>query len=106
MKFKLSILALLLCIYTLAQDTQATVTFNTRSKAAMQAQDTRAAIKIRTDTTGGWRKYVVQPAKKLTWWDIAKQFVNVMWDKNPFMVAILGIFLLLGLIKLIRFFIK
>ncbi len=106
MKPKLTILALLFCFSALAQDTQAPPTFKKRAEAAMQAQRSDDSIKIRIDTAKNWRKYWVQPEKKLTWWQITKQFVSAMWEKNPFMVAIMGIFLLVGLVRLVKFFIK
>jgi hypothetical protein len=106
MKSKLTILALLFCFCALAQDTQAPTTFQKRAEAAMEAQNGKDSITIRKDTTKNWKKYLVQPTKKLTWWEITKQFVSGMWEKNPFMVAIMGIFLLIGLVRLVKFFIK
>lgn len=106
MKPKLTILALLFCFCALSQDTQAPPTFRKRAEAAMQAQRGGDSVKIRMDTTNNWRKYLVQPAKKLTWWQITKQFVNGMWEKNPFTVVIIGIFLLVGIVRLVKFFIK
>lgn len=106
MKSKLTILALLFCFCALAQDTQAPTTFQKSAEAAMQAQRGNDSITIRIDSTINWKKYVVQPARKLTWWEITKQFVSSMWEKNPFMVTVMGIFLLSGLIRLVKFFIK
>ena len=88
MKLHLTIIVFLFSVICLAQDTSRLVPFNKRAVAAMDAQAKKDTIRI--DTSKRWKKLLVLPQKKLTWWDITKQFVSKMWDDKPYMVIIIA----------------
>lgn len=105
MKPQLTLLALIITCFAFSQDSAVNSSFQKRTQAAMEAQDQTQKITVRTDSTKNWKKLLtVQNKSEWTWWDYTKEFLRTMWKDKPYLIVLGGIFLLIGIWKLIKRF--
>ncbi|MEO7311176.1 MAG: hypothetical protein ABIX01_12315 [Chitinophagaceae bacterium] len=106
MKLQLTILAVMVTIFTFSQDTSHQTSYRKNTIAALKAQEPVEVkpqpITISNDTTKGWRKFTVVPVKEKNWWGYTKDFITAMWNDKPWILVLGGIFLLMGIWKLFK----
>jgi len=104
MKTLITILALLFATIAISQDSTIQLRpLNKNKVAALKAQDQTQPAQ--QDTSKHYKSlFKVQNRQDWTWWDYTKEFASNMWRDKPWLVILAGIFLFMGIWRVIKRF--